>query len=110
MVFLWFLAGSATEVLNTFIRTWSVERLSLPGPEGAFAWIIVGFLFRLGATALILAFAFRYGAASGAAALLGYWISRWTMIWWINRRLTSSEHVLRQDSVCRGNSPDCPTS
>ena len=43
MVILWFLAGAAIEVLNTFTRKWSVDRLHNLASVG---WIAGGVIFR----------------------------------------------------------------
>jgi hypothetical protein len=85
MTALWFLAGGAVEVLNTLTRKWSVDRMHSPTP--AVALIFGGLLFRLAGTALILALAFRSSVASGLMAFAGYWLCRWIMIGWVNRRL-----------------------
>jgi hypothetical protein len=86
---IWFLAGGAIEVLNTLGRMWSVERLGADGPRSGYARVTVGFFLRLAGTGLVLAFAFRYGVVSGIGALVGYWLARWAMVWWVNRRFRS---------------------
>ncbi len=90
-VFAWFLAGSVAEVLNTIIRRWSVGALGVQNPVYAVAGILGGFILRLVGTALVLVLAFRHSVTSGLAALVGYWIWRWIMIWRINRRLSAGE-------------------
>ena len=88
MIALWFLAGAAIEVLNTLIRCWSIERAR--HPARTFALITGGLLFRLLATALVLMLAFRHSPISGMMALVGYWVFRWVMIGWVNRRYPST--------------------
>ena len=83
MVVLWFMAGAGIEVLNTFTRKWSVDRMQ--SRVGA-AWIAGGVILRLAGTAVLLMLAFRHSLASGVAGLVGYLICRWVMIWWIDRR------------------------
>ena len=83
MAVLWFLAAAGIEVLNTFLRKWSVERLQ--SRTGA-ALVLGGMVFRMVGTAVVLMLAFRHSALSGAAGLIGYLASRWAMIWWINRQ------------------------
>jgi hypothetical protein len=85
MVFVWFLAGGSVEVLNALMRRWSVERLSLDARGLSVAIFAGGFVLRLGLTGLVLVFAFRHSALSGVAALVGYWICRWIMIWRVTR-------------------------
>jgi hypothetical protein len=86
MIALWFLAGSAAEVLNTLSRRWSVDHL-----QGSL-WSLVTFVgfwaLRLAGTALVLMLAFRHAAVSGLAALVGYLVCRWVVIWWISRGLS----------------------
>jgi hypothetical protein len=85
---LWFAAGAAVEVLNTFTRKWTVEHLrGLP----SMGWLMLGIAFRLALTAIVLMLAFRHAAVSGIGALAGYLICRWAMIWWINRPLSEVE-------------------
>jgi hypothetical protein len=88
MIALWFLAGGAVEVLNTLVRAWSVGQLR--SPERVAALVTGGLLIRLLGTALVLAFAFRQGFASGIAAFAGYYTFRWIMIAWVNRRYPST--------------------
>jgi hypothetical protein len=82
-----FLAGAAIEVVNTFTRKWTVERLHDAGSVG---WILGGLLFRLLGTSVVLALAFRFSVPAGVGALLGYMASRWVMVWWIHRQMTES--------------------
>jgi hypothetical protein len=51
-----------------------------------------GFVARMGLTSTVLVLAFRQDVASGLAALVGYWICRWLMVWRVARRL--SGHTL----------------
>jgi hypothetical protein len=94
MLVVWLLIGAAVEVLNSLLRHWSVARLGLPkeyslsGRRQSVFWLAVGFLLRVGVTSLILLLAFRQNIASGLAALVGYWICRWVMVWWVARRLS----------------------
>jgi hypothetical protein len=85
MIALWFLAGSAAEVLNTLSRKWAVEHLQ--GSVWSLATFVGFWTLRLGGTALVLVLAFRHAASSGLAALIGYLVCRWIAIWWINRGL-----------------------
>lgn len=89
MAVLWFFAGAGIEVLNTFTRKWSVDRMR--GRIGI-VWIVGGVFLRTAGTAVLLMLAFRHSAASGAAGLVGYLLCRWAMIWWINRRTERIEH------------------
>ena len=68
MAALWFLAGAGVEVLNAFLRKWSVERLQ--SPPGA-ALVLGGMVLRMFGTAAILMLAFRHSPLSGAAGLVG---------------------------------------
>ena len=88
MAVLWFLAGAGVEVLNTFLRKWSVERLQSPSGAGL---VLGGMVVRMFGTAAILVLAFRHSPLSGAASLIGYMASRWAMIWWINRQTDIAE-------------------
>ena len=92
IVVAWFLAGGAFEVLNSTIRQWSVGRLGLHKRGRSIFWFVVGSVLRLGVTALVLALAFRHNFVYGVAALVGYWICRWVMVWRVARRL--SGHTL----------------
>ena len=73
---LWFVAGAAVEVLNTFTRKWTVERLRL----SFLGWLFAGIAFRLAFTAVVLMLAFRRDPVYGASALVGYLVGRWRMI------------------------------
>ena len=84
---LWFLAGAAIEVLNAFTRKWSVERLH---DRVSAAWVVGSVSVRLIGTAVLLMLAFRSSVLSGVAALMGYMVCRWVMIWWINRQLNDA--------------------
>ena len=84
----WFLAGGAVEVLNNAIRHWSVGRLGLHKRGRTVFRLIVGYVLRLVLAASVLVLAFRHGAASGLAALIGYWISRWVVLWRLHRRVS----------------------
>jgi hypothetical protein len=84
---LWFLAGCGVEVVNTFLRQWSVHAIGLRNPTYVFGGIIGGFLIRLAGTAVILLLAFRHNLLSGMAALVGYWVCRGAMVWWMNREV-----------------------
>ena len=88
MVILWFLAGAAIEVLNTLTRRWSVDRLHNWASMG---WIAGGLVFRLATTSVILMLGFRHRPSSGVAALMGYLVCRWVMIWRIHRQLSEAE-------------------
>jgi hypothetical protein len=88
MAALWFLAGFGVEVLNTFLRKWSVERLQCPRSA---VLVLGGMVLRMLGTATILMLAFRHSPSSGAAGLVGYLASRWVMIWWINRQTDIAE-------------------
>ena len=83
----WFLAGAAVEVLNTLSRRWSVDHVFSVRAISSLTWLILaaGFLLRLGMTSALLALAFRKGIADGAAALVGYWLSRGAIAWWHHR-------------------------
>jgi hypothetical protein len=54
---------------------------------------VVAFVIRLGATSLVLVLAFRQGLAPGLAALVGYWICRWVMVWWMTRSLSRTNGI-----------------
>lgn len=84
---LWFLAGVTVEVLNTLSRKWSVDQFFSRSSVGWIAWLIIatGFVLRLGMTSVVIMLGFRRSVADGAAALVGYWLSRWAMIWWQHR-------------------------
>jgi F0F1-type ATP synthase assembly protein I len=84
----WFLAGSMAEVLNNALRHWSIGRLGLEQPRSAGFGLLVGFVLRVVLTALVLMLAFRHDTASGFAALIGYWICRWTIIWRLHRSIS----------------------
>lgn len=84
MAIVWFLAGAGVEVLNALTRKWTVDRLHNLRSIG---WVAGGLVVRLVLTSAVLVLAFRYSPLSGLAALLGYWIGRWTMIWRVNRQL-----------------------
>ena len=98
VVILWLLLGALAEVFNSASRHWSVARLSLPAGRALSAGYVVsdrrrsvirfaaGFVVRLAVTSLILVLAFRQGLSSGLAALVGYWICRWVMVWRVARR------------------------
>jgi hypothetical protein len=86
---LWFLAGCGVEVANTLLRHWSVHAIGLQSPTLVFGGIIGGFLIRLAGTAAILLLAFRHDPLSGMAALVGYWVCRGAMVWWMNREVLS---------------------
>ena len=92
---LWFLAGAAVEVLNTLSRKWSVDWIFAAPGMGAMAWLIIvaGFVLRLGMTGGVIVLGFRQGVADGAAALIGYWLSRWAMIWWQHHSATARGNV-----------------
>jgi hypothetical protein len=87
MIALWFLAGCAVEGLNTWVRKWNVGALGAHSAARVWPGLILGFVFRLVGTAMVLVFAFRCGLACGVAALLGYWLCRWVIVWRIHRRL-----------------------
>jgi hypothetical protein len=87
-VILWFLAGVAVEVVNTFSRKWTVERL---GQHLALGWVVGGYILRLAMTSAVLVLGFRHQAISGAAALMGYICSRWAMVLWLHRRVGRKE-------------------
>ena len=83
LVVLGFLGGAAIEVFNAFTRKWTVERMHGVGSVG---WIMGALLFRLLGTSVVLLLAFRADPLAGVAALLGYMVSRWVMVWWIHRQ------------------------
>ena len=87
LVVLGFLGGAAIEVFNTFTRKWTVERMHGAGSVG---WIMGALLFRLLGTSVLLLLAFRADPLAGVAALLGYMVSRWVMVWWIHHRVTEN--------------------
>ena len=60
MIALWFLAGSAAEVLNTLSRRWSVDHLQ--GSLWSLATFVGFWVLRLAGTALVLMLAFRHAA------------------------------------------------
>ena len=92
----WFLAGGAVEVLNSAIRHGSVGRLGLQKRGRTIFRLVIGFMLRLVLTALVLVLAFRHDPASGLAALIGYWIGRWVVIWWLQRRVSKQgSHISR---------------
>jgi hypothetical protein len=86
IVFLWFLAGAAVEVVNAFSRKWTVERL---GGRALYGWVAGGYILRLAMTSAVLVLAFRHRPISGAGALLGYVCSRWAAMFWMHRQLGS---------------------
>jgi hypothetical protein len=88
----WFLAGSAAEVLNSRVRRWSVERLGFYKRRLVLLWFVAGLVLRLALTVFVLVLAFRHDLVSGVAALVGYWICRWVMVWRVTRGL--SGHTL----------------
>jgi hypothetical protein len=87
MAILWFLAGCATEVLNMFTRRWTVGHLGGQSPRQVVLLVMVGYVGRLAWTGVVLLLAFRRNLASGLAALLGYWVCRWAMVWWTSRSI-----------------------
>ena len=87
MVLVWFVAGSIVEVLNALMRWWSVGRLSPDARGLSMAIFTGGFVLRLGLTGLVLLMAFRHSVLSGVAALVGFWICRWVMIWRVTRHV-----------------------
>ena len=92
----WFLAGGAAEVFNSAIRHWSVGRLGLQKRGRTVFRLVVGFVLRLALAASVLVLAFRHDVASGLAALIGYWICRWVVIWWLQRRVSKpGSHISR---------------
>lgn len=91
VVIAWFLAGAVAEVLNNAARRWSVEQLGLHKRGRSLSWLALGFVLRLSMTALVLALAFRHHVVSGVAALIGYWICRWTVMWRLHRSVSSKE-------------------
>ena len=88
MIVLWFLAGSAVEVLSMLTRWWSAARMRSQNPKRAVTLVIVGFLFRLGCTALVFGLALFHDATYGLAAFLGHWLFRWITIWWMSHHMT----------------------
>ena len=87
MILLWFLAGNAVEALNTLTRKWCAGHIRPQRPRWAVTLTLLGFLFRLGCTALVFGLALSQSAKYGLAAFLGYWLFRWVMIRWIQRRI-----------------------
>jgi hypothetical protein len=100
VVALCLLSGALVEVFNSASRHWSVARLGLgagrslsagrivSGRRGSTMLFAAGFVVRLAMTSLILVLAFRQSVASGLAALVGYWICRWVVVWRMTRRLS----------------------
>ena len=91
MILLWFLAGNAVEALNTLTRKWCAGHIRPQRPRWAVTLTLLGFLFRLGCTALVFGLALSQSAKYGLAAFLGYWLFRWVMIWRIHRRIHRRE-------------------
>lgn len=84
---LWFLAGVATEVFNAWTRHLLVGKLDPERRARAVGWFAGGFAVRVVLTAGVLALAFRNGFASGMMALLGYYVCRAAVTWWLTGRL-----------------------
>jgi hypothetical protein len=99
MVVVWFLIGGVVEVLNNVLRRWSVARLDLRGGDAGSGHgpLVTGFVaalvVRLAMTSLVLVLAFRQGFAPGLAALVGYWICRWVIVWWTTRSLSRTSGI-----------------
>ena len=85
MIVLWFLAGGAIELLNMLTRKWFVEKAPALGMGFVAVLFVGGVLLRITGTALVLALGFRHSVASGAAALVGYFVGRWSTVWWVHR-------------------------
>jgi len=83
LVALGFLGGAAIEVLNAFTRQWTVGRMH---GSGAMGWIMGALFLRLLATSAVFLLAFRADPLAGVAALLGYTVSRWVMVWRLHRQ------------------------
>jgi hypothetical protein len=84
---LWFLAGAATELFNAWTRRLLVEKLEPERRARSVSWFVGGFVVRVVLTAGVLALAFRFGFASGLMALLGYYVCRAVVTWWLAGRL-----------------------
>jgi hypothetical protein len=89
----WFLAGGAVEAINTFLRKWSVSALGSHRSPQMVLGLVGGFVLRLLGTALVLMVAFTRDFAFGWAALMGYWVCRWVMLWRVHRRLSLDDNV-----------------
>ncbi len=85
MTLFWFLAGGMAELVNAFLRTKSVRLIDHRKPTRSVSIIAVGFVIRLAWTALIFGLALWDSPASGLAALIGYWLFRWIVIWWLTK-------------------------
>jgi hypothetical protein len=72
----WFMAGGLVEALNNAIRYWSVVRLGVEQRNSSILYLVL---------------AFRHDTVSGFAALIGYWISRWVVIWRLHRRISNKK-------------------
>jgi hypothetical protein len=105
MVALWLLLGALVEVFNSAVRHWSVARLGLQTGLNVWGsrWVsgtgnvsrrrsvflfALGFVVRLSVASVVFVMAFRQDLTSGLAALVGYWIGRWVMVWRVVRRLS----------------------
>ena len=85
MVVLWVLAGGVVELVNTFLRKESIRFATSRKPMRSVLIVVVGFAIRLAWTGLIFSLALRHNPLSGMAVLVGYWLFRWVVIWWLTK-------------------------
>ena len=83
---LWLLAGAVVGLVGMFSLQWTVGRLRAQAPVAGIALTMGGMLLRLAAAGGLLWLALRRaGLVAAGAALAGLLLTRWIMIWQLNR-------------------------
>jgi len=82
----WVFAGIGIGLLNILMLKLTVDRLGFRAGDKSWLSLGLGLVLRLALVTGVLYLALQQGLIGALFALMGFWLVRWPLLFWLNRR------------------------
>ena len=86
--FLWLFAGMAVGLVNVLFLKVTLDRVDPQRGDKTWLWLGIGMVLRLALVLGVILLAVRQGFTQALFAFMGFWLIRWPLLFWLNKRST----------------------